>query len=125
MTNKTFAIRSAAGIFLLAVTMTATAPARTPYDGRWSVVIITDSGACDRAYRYELLVENGNVRYAGEGRFAVRGRVQHDGRVQVSVQRGEQGADGTGRLSAAGGGGTWQGASSRRTCAGRWQAERR
>jgi hypothetical protein len=118
-------VRSLPGILLLAAAISTPAQARTPYDGRWSVVIVTDSGICDRAYRYEVLVENGIVRYAGEGRFAVRGRVQSDGRVQVSVRRGGQGADGSGRLSSAGGGGTWQGASSRQTCTGRWHAERR
>ena len=30
------------------------AMARTPFDGAWSVLIVTDRGTCDRAYRYAL-----------------------------------------------------------------------
>ena len=44
-----------------------TADARTSYDGSWSVLIVTDSGTCDRAYRYGLEISNGNVLYGGGG----------------------------------------------------------
>ncbi len=33
--------------------------ARTPFDGKWSVLIVTDAGTCDRAYRYALNIGNG------------------------------------------------------------------
>ena len=46
------------GAFLALTTAlpwTATlAQARGPFDGTWSVLIVTDSGSCDRAYRYAL-----------------------------------------------------------------------
>ncbi len=35
--------------------------ARTPFDGLWSVSIITDAGDCDRAYRYALRIQNGRI----------------------------------------------------------------
>ena len=37
------------------------ATARTPFDGAWSVLIITDRGTCDRAYRYALRIADGRV----------------------------------------------------------------
>ena len=101
------------------------AAARTPFDGNWSVSIWTDRGGCDRGYRYELRIANGRVSYGGEGSFEVSGRVDGRGRVQVRVSRGNQSANGSGRLSARHGRGTWRGQSSASACSGWWEAERR
>jgi hypothetical protein len=100
------------------------AAAATPFDGRWSVVIQTDKGACDRAYRYGLLIQNGQVSYAGDNAFDIRGQVAHNGRVHVRVSRGSTYADGIGRLSHDSGSGTWRG-NGDGTCSGHWVAERR
>jgi hypothetical protein len=89
------------------------------------VLVITDSGTCDRGYRYQVRVENGRVSYAGDAAIAISGRIGNDGRVQVSIRHGDQGASGTGRLSGDSGGGRWQGRSATDRCSGRWQAERR
>ena len=62
-----------------------TAVARTSYDGSWSVLIITDSGACDRAYRYGVQISNGHVLNEGGGPVNLQGRVAHNGAVRVSV----------------------------------------
>ena len=98
--------------------------AASPYDGRWSVVIQTDRGNCDQAYRYGLSIVNGNVTYAGNSAFDVRGRVANNGAVHVRVSHGASYADGTGRLSQDGGSGVWRGVGSG-SCSGRWFAERR
>lgn len=103
----------------------APAAARTPYDGLWSVVIITERGACDRAYRYPVRIVNGRVTYAGEGAFNIFGRVRGNGAVSVTVSRGASRASGSGRLTRSFGRGAWRGASSTDACAGVWQAERR
>ena len=95
------------------------------FDGNWTVLVVTESGSCDRAYRYGVNVENGAVHYRGEAGVAVSGRVENDGRVTVTIGRGEQRAQGTGRLSGASGEGTWSGTSSASQCRGRWEAERR
>ena len=50
-------------------------PARTPFDGAWSVLIVTTKGDCDRAYRYPVKIENGSVGYAGSASFTVSGTV--------------------------------------------------
>jgi hypothetical protein len=101
------------------------ADARTSYDGNWSVLIITDSGTCDRAYRYGLEINNGNVVYGGGGSVNVQGRVAPNGAVQVSVAAGEQQAAGSGHLFRDHGNGSWRGQGPTGTCAGRWEAERR
>ena len=104
---------------------TDTAVARTSYDGSWSVLIITDSGVCDRAYRYGVQISNGHVLNEGGGPVNLQGRVAHNGAVRVSVSAGDQRADGSGRLSRDRGGGLWRGQGATGTCAGRWEAERR
>jgi hypothetical protein len=103
----------------------SSAQARTPYDGTWSVLIVTQKGDCDRAYRYPVKIVNGVVSYAGEAAFNVSGRVVGSGGVRVSVSRGEARADGSGRLSGSSGSGSWRGSSSNASCSGTWTAERR
>jgi hypothetical protein len=103
------------------------APARTPYDGPWAVMIITESGTCDPAYRYAVLISDGKVAYdanESSGLFNIAGRVDARGQVNVSIRRGGQHADGSGRLSDNTGAGTWTGNSSSDACAGRWEAKR-
>jgi len=107
-----------------AVQLPGSAAAATPFDGRWSVVIVTDRGTCDRAYRYGIEIQNGRVSYAGENSFDIRGQVAHNGYVHVRVSRGSSYADGHGRLSREDGSGTWRGVGSS-VCSGTWTAERR
>jgi hypothetical protein len=99
--------------------------AAASFDGNWSVVIITESGSCDAAYRYRLRIQNGVVHYDGEADVNVSGKVDEHGAVKVVVARGQQHADGTGRLDGDAGAGTWTGASTADRCRGRWEAERR
>ena len=114
-----------AAITLLAATVPASAPAsaRTNYDGKWSVLIVTHKGSCDRAYRYPVQIDNGSVGYAGESAFTVSGKVGDNGAVTVKVARGNQSANGQGRLSATDGSGMWTAGSG--DCSGTWTAERR
>ena len=95
------------------------------HDGNWSVLIITEKGDCDRGYRYPVNVSNGHVVYTGQAGLNLSGTVAPNGAVKVSIRMGDAGADGQGRLSTTSGSGTWRGAGSGGTCAGRWEAERR
>ena len=95
-----------------------TAPA---YDGNWSVVIITEKGTCDRSYRYPVRISGGTVGYAGQASFNVSGRVNPNGAVTVTVSRGSQSANGSGKLESDWGAGSWSGGD----CSGRWEAEKR
>src|SRR5438270_4916069 len=108
-----------------AVAAPAPVAARTNYDGNWSVLIVTNSGSCDRGYRYGLSIRNGRVFYEGSAAVNVSGQVAPNGRVQVRVWAGSQSANGAGRLSGNYGSGNWQGAGSASSCAGTWTAERR
>ena len=99
--------------------------ANTAFDGDWSVLIMTQSGGCDRAYRYGVRIANGDVVYDGGGPVDLQGHVASNGVVRVSVSGAGQRADGSGRLSRTAGTGTWQGQGSLGSCAGVWQAERR
>lgn len=98
--------------------------ARGPYDGTWSVLIVTDSGTCDRAYRYALQIADGRVFY-NDPSFNVSGHVDARGNVSVGLSAGSQSANGTGRLSGDYGDGRWSGRSSGSACSGHWEAQRR
>jgi len=121
---------SAAAFAALAVLTTSVAPAfaapiasAKSFDGGWSVLIVTEKGTCDRAYRYPVKIENGSVGYAGTASFNVTGKVGANGAVTVTVSRGDKSATGTGRMSGVDGAGTWTAASGE--CSGTWSAERR
>jgi hypothetical protein len=98
--------------------------ARGPYDGTWSVLIVTDSGTCDRGYRYALRIADGRVFY-DDPTFNVSGHVDARGNVSVAVSAGGQYASGSGRLTGDYGDGRWSGRSSTSSCSGHWEAERR
>ncbi len=89
---------------VIALTLAAalwTAPAaiaRMSFDGRWSVLIVTDAGTCDRAYRYALNIVNGRITY-DDPSFNISGHVDARGHVRVSVSAGGERASGTGELS--------------------------
>ena len=124
-------IRTTAAAFAaLAVLATSVGPAFAApiasakgYDGGWSVLIVTEKGTCDRAYRYPVKIENGTVGYAGTASFNVTGKVGANGAVVVTVSRGDKSATGTGHMSGKDGAGTWTAASGE--CSGTWTAERR
>ena len=117
---------------LLAIPLTAAAaapvaraaPSVAQFDGNWSVSIVTDSGSCDRGYRYALRIANGRIYYDNPS-FNVNGQVNARGQVSVTVGAGGQSASGTGRLSRDYGEGTWIGRSASDQCSGHWEAERR
>ncbi len=111
---------------LLAATVANPPAARAAdFDGSGSVVVITESGTCDRAYRYPVRVVNGQIRYEGVAGIEISGRVDRAGRLNATISRGEQSARGTGRLSQGRGAGSWSGQSKTSACSGRWEAERR
>ncbi len=124
-------IRPASTLAALAILAMSAVPAdsapmsaaKPNFDGTWSVLIVTQKGTCDRAYRYPVKISNGSVGYAGEASFNVSGSVGANGAVVVTVSKGSQSAKGTGRMSATDGSGTWVAGSG--DCSGTWTAERR
>lgn len=114
-----------ATVLVLAATVAGSAKSsRTSFDGSWSVLIITDAGTCDRAYRYGLRIVGGQLFYDGGMGVVVSGRVTPKGSVSVYLSQGGAAAQGSGRLSKSAGSGRWQGASPALSCSGHWQAER-
>ena len=113
-----------AGILTFIITVPASniADARTPYDGSWSLSIVTQSGDCAPTYQFELQIIDGIVSYQGPAN--VRGRVSSGGEVSVSVSTERQQASGSGKLSRNSGRGRWTGRSSGERCSGSWTAQR-
>jgi hypothetical protein len=106
------------------VAVTGSAYARTAYDGDWSVLLATNSGACDASYRFGVQISDGAVIYEG-GMVTMQGRVTPKGAVRVAVQSGNQSANGYGHLTRSRGAGIWRGQGTSGTCSGNWMAERR
>jgi hypothetical protein len=96
----------------------------SPFDGHWSIQVFTDRGACDRASRYPVVVQNGQVRYGGPEALKATGQVASNGAVRGSLVHGANRAYVTGRLGGPFGQGTWT-TSGANACAGRWNAEKR
>jgi hypothetical protein len=110
------------GLALAAVFGAAVPAASTPnYDGLWSVVIVTEKGTCDRAYRYPIRIANGTLLNAGDNVVNITGKVGTNGTLTVRVSAGSKSATGQGRLSGASGAGSWSGGE----CSGVWEAEKR
>ncbi|WP_298952124.1 hypothetical protein [uncultured Methylobacterium sp.] len=128
MTRTTITTAALAAALLAAAgpALAAKGSSKTPkrFDGTWSVEVITEKGTCDRAYRYGIVIENGQARYAGGNDFTVTGRVQGSGAVRAVISRGDAAARVVGRLAEGYGNGTWTTDGST-TCSGRWNAERR
>ena len=112
-----------AGIFALVATAStiSVASAATPYDGRWSLSIVTQKGDCD-TYNFPVDITNGSVSFPGLVKAS--GRVAGNGSVSVNVAAGDKSASGSGRLSLGSGSGRWTGKSGEARCSGTWTAQR-
>jgi hypothetical protein len=103
-------------------TLTATKSFAAPrYDGTWSVLVVTEKGTCDPAYRYPIRISNGSLLNAGGNPFVITGRIAQTGALTVTISAGGKSATGSGRLSGDMGIGSWTGGA----CSGSWTAERR
>jgi hypothetical protein len=97
---------------------------RTRFDGYWGILIVTDAGSCEPAYRFGLRIAGGQLFYDGGAGVALSGRVDAKGNVRVGLRQGDSIAQGSGQLSESAGSGYWQGASPTARCSGHWLAER-
>ena len=101
----------------------ASAFAAQPYDGRWSVEVITEKGTCDQAYRWDLDISSGKVAAGGDMPAQASGSVSAKGAVAMEFSRGADRASAKGSASGKWASGDWSSASM--NCSGRWRAERR
>jgi hypothetical protein len=112
--------RNRIGLALCASVLTgAISPglAQTPYDGLWTVTIVTNSGSCEPTASSTLTVTDGKISAPGTD---VSGSVGHEGLVKVSIN----GAYANGQITGNTGSGKWNGASAGIPCSGRWHAAR-
>jgi hypothetical protein len=116
---RSLCLATAAGACTLAFVATSHA---APFDGSWSVLIITRAGPCDPSFRTAVTIINGVVTGAGAARIA--GRVSPSGAVSVSVSGPQGTAFGSGRLSRTAGSGGWRGRGPSGACSGSWSASR-
>jgi hypothetical protein len=116
-----FALVAAFAVAASATVAATTSFAPPPYDGLWSVSIVTEKGACDRGYRYPIRIANGLLANAGDTAFTITGKVAPTGAIIVTVSHGSSSATGSGRLAGDIGEGSW----SAGECSGTWTAERR
>lgn len=113
------------GAVFLGEVLAAQSPAfaAQPFDGTWSVEVVTEKGDCDRAYRWDLTIADGHIATTADMPARASGAVSKKGAVSVQFQSGSDSLSATGTASGKWATGTW--ASPSRSCSGRWRAERR
>ena len=109
-----------AGVSLVA--LTSAAQAHSTYDGPWSLLFVTQRGACDPTYNFSVNIIDGIVTHPNLVRF--RGYVARSGAVHASVTVHDKYASGSGRFSSNSGRGRWSGYSGTARCSGYWTAQR-
>ena len=72
-TFRRASIAALLGLGLVAVS--APVQATGNFDGKWSVVVVTEKGDCDRAYRYPIDIRNATLINAGNTSFDISGKV--------------------------------------------------
>ena len=74
--------------FGIALTLTGgVASAQQQFNGSWTIEVTTESGSCVRAYRFPVVIENGQVRYGGPERVNVSGAVTSTGDIRSTPAR--------------------------------------
>ena len=90
-----------------------------PVTGTYAVTLRTEKGSCDETVSWKVGVRQGRI--ATGGLFVkMSGAVDQGGGVSLIVRSGRDVLTAAGKLSTAGGAGTWTSPS--RSCSGRWVA---
>jgi hypothetical protein len=92
------------------------------YDGPWNLLFVTQRGACDSTYNFNVNIAAGIVTHPNLVKF--RGRVTTGGLVHASVTVHDKYAAGSGRLMNGAGKGAWSGYSGSARCSGYWTAQK-
>ena len=109
----------------LAAVGTPRAAFAADYEGDWTVLVMTERGACDPTYSYDVSVLRGAIVYTALTSVSLSGTVSPQGAVLVHITHFDEGARGTGHLKERTGAGSWRGAGKKGECSGRWEARRR
>ena len=111
----------AAALALAATLIPGTARAAMPFDGSWSVSIVTQSGSCDRTLSLPVSIVDGRLDGANG---AMLGTVNAKGGVNVMMGGGDRRGTASGRLVGNSGSGRWTGNATGASCSGSWTARR-
>jgi hypothetical protein len=121
-TNRHFWFAAAAAaLAALAALMPGQARAAMPFDGNWTVSIVTQSGSCDRSLSFPVSIVDGRLDGANG---ALLGTVTPRGGVNVMLGGGDRRGAASGRLIGNSGSGRWSGNATGAACSGRWTAQR-
>ena len=123
MLGRTFAVFLFSGALALPAAAQGEKPNAGKFDGRWSVLVVTEKGPCDQAYRWNLGVAGGRITDLEDNVASASGSIASSGRVNVRLVRGQDVLTAVGSIQQGAGRGTWQSPS--RQCSGRWEAEKR
>lgn len=109
---------------LMLSTGLAGAASASELDGPWSVVIVTQEGDCDPAYRAELTIEGTRVIYAGgpAAPAGVVGTASKNGKISIAFKNDQGSLSASGSMKGQNGSGTWRASNG---CSGRWKADKR
>jgi hypothetical protein len=102
--------------------LATTANAHSSYDGSWSLVFVTQRGACDSTYNFSVNINDGVLTHPNLVKFS--GRVAKSGVMRASVTVQDKYASGSGTLTGGSGRGMWSGRAGSERCSGYWTAQR-
>ena len=97
--------------------------AAQPFDGQWSVEVITEKGTCDQAYRWNIRVSEGHVVTTPDMPARATGSISPKGAISVNFSRGNDTMSAKGSASGDWASGEWTAPTL--GCTGRFRAERR
>ena len=98
-----------------------------PYDGGWTMVLVTTSGHCG-VIKMGMAVNGGHIS-ATSGKFVMHkislaGLISGSGATKINGVAGPRQAIGTGHFTRAKGSGKWNGTGPSGVCSGYWVADR-
>jgi hypothetical protein len=119
-----FAVTTVFALLCLAAPATASP---SPYDGSWSMVLVTTNGHCG-VIKMGMAVNGGHIS-ATSGKFVAHaiqlaGIIYGSGQTKINGVAGPRQAKGIGRFTKAKGSGKWDGTGPSGVCSGYWVADR-
>lgn len=120
-TRQLWFAAAAAALAALAALAPGKARAAMPFDGNWTVSIMTQSGSCNPTYTFPVSIVDGRLDGANG---ALLGSVNSRGGVNVMMGGSDRRGSASGRLSGNSGSGRWSGTATGSACSGRWTATR-
>jgi hypothetical protein len=121
---RAFAVTTAFALLCFAAPATAS---RLPYDGSWTMVLVTTNGHCG-VIKIGMAVNGGHIS-ATSGKFVTHpiqlaGIIYGSGQTKINGVAGPRQAVGVGRFTKAKGSGKWNGTGPSGVCSGVWVADR-